>query len=39
LTQLHGDHALQATTFPKEHGVRPTGVVESKRICLVWNGA
>ena len=32
LTFWHGEHALLATAFPREHGVQPGSVVESKRL-------
>jgi len=33
LTIAHGEHALLATAFPKEHSVQAAEVVESKRLA------
>jgi hypothetical protein len=32
LSFWHGEHALEATAFPKDHGTRPGEVVENKRL-------
>lgn len=34
LSFWHGDHALQATAFPKDHAVQPAEVVENKRLSV-----
>ncbi len=33
----HGEHALLATAFPKEHGVQQGEVVESKRLSATMD--
>jgi hypothetical protein len=37
LSFWHGEHALQATAFPKDHSVRQGEVIENKRLSATMD--